>query len=210
LESGFSEALRVSFSLGPRGARPTVQPVRGDVFIARPPFPGPKKDLGPRANNQITVPKVRLIDHNGNNHGILDTRAALAMAEDAGLDLIEVSPNVVPPVCKILDLGKFKYELQKKANQAKKKQKVQDLKEIKMRPTIDVHDFDVKLRAFQRFIEEGDKVKLTIRFRGREMEHRDIGYGVLKRVEERVNEIAKVDAPARMEGRQMSMVFSPK
>jgi len=132
------------------------------------------------------------------------------MAEDAGLDLIEVSPNVDPPVCKILDLGKFKYELQKKANQAKKKQKVQDLKEIKMRPTIDIHDFDVKLRAFERFIAEGDKVKLTIRFRGREMEHREIGYGVLKRVEVRVAEIAKVDAPARMEGRQMSMVFSPK
>lgn len=156
------------------------------------------------------MPKVRLIDHHGTNHGILDTFAALTMAESAGLDLVEVSPNVDPPVCKIIDLGKFKYELQKKANLAKKKQKIQGLKEIKMRPTIDVHDFDVKLRSFARFIEDGDKVKLTIRFRGREMQHRDIGFEVLKRVEDRVTEIAKVDSPARMEGRQMSMVFSPK
>lgn len=187
-----------------------VQPLRGDSFITKPLFAGPKKDNEPRANNRINVPKVRLIDHHGTNHGILDTLAALTMAENAGLDLVEVSPNVDPPVCKIIDLGKFKYELQKKANSAKKKQKIQGLKEIKMRPTIDVHDFDVKLRSFARFIEDGDKVKLTIRFRGREMQHRDIGFDVLKRVEDRVTGIAKVDSPARMEGRQMSMMFSPK
>lgn len=156
------------------------------------------------------MPEVRLIDQNGNNHGIMETEKALAMAEEAGLDLVEVSPNTSPPVCKILDFGKFKYELQKKASLARKKQKVQDVKEIKMRPTIDTHDFEVKMKAFQRFIDDGDKVKVTVRFRGREMQHRDLGYDLLKRVEERVAELAKIDANARMEGRQMSMVFSPK
>lgn len=156
------------------------------------------------------MPEVRLIDQNGNNHGIMETEKAMAMAEEAGLDLVEVSPNTSPPVCKILDFGKFKYELQKKASLARKKQKVQDVKEIKMRPTIDTHDFEVKMKAFQRFIDDGDKVKVTVRFRGREMQHRDLGYDLLKRVEERVAELAKIDANARMEGRQMSMVFSPK
>ena len=132
------------------------------------------------------------------------------MAEDAGLDLVEVSPNVEPPVCKILDFGKYKYEAQKKASQARKKQKVQDVKEIKMRPGIDVHDFQVKLKAFQRFIEAGDKVKCTIRFRGREMAHKELGMEVLDRIEAEVAEFAKVEARAKLEGRQMSMVFAPK
>lgn len=156
------------------------------------------------------MPEVRLIDQDGNNHGIMETEKARAMAEEAGLDLVEVSPNTNPPVCKILDFGKFKYELQKKASLARKKQKVQDVKEIKMRPNIDTHDFEVKMKAFQRFIDDGDKVKVTVRFRGREMQHRDLGFDLLKRVEERVAELAKIDANARMEGRQMSMVFSPR
>lgn len=156
------------------------------------------------------MPEVRLIDQDGNNHGIMETEKARTMAEEAGLDLVEVSPNTNPPVCKILDFGKFKYELQKKASLARKKQKVQDVKEIKMRPNIDTHDFEVKMKAFQRFIDDGDKVKVTVRFRGREMQHRDLGFDLLKRVEERVAELAKIDANARMEGRQMSMVFSPR
>lgn len=153
---------------------------------------------------------MRLIDQDGNNHGIIETEKALAMADDAGLDLVEVSPNTDPPVCKILDFGKFKFEAQKKANQAKKKQKVQTVKEIKMRPNIDVHDYDVKLRAFHRFIEAGDKVKVTIRFRGREMAHQELGLDVLERVRADVEDIAKVEAEPKKEGRQMMMVFVPK
>ncbi len=138
------------------------------------------------------------------------TAAAVEMAREAGLDLVEISPNSDPPVCKILDLGKFKYEAQKKANLARKKQKTQDVKEIKMRPGIDVHDYDVKMRAMNRFIEDGDKVKVTMRFRGREMAHQELGMDVLKRVQEDMGEVAKVEAFPRMEGRQMTMVIVPK
>lgn len=132
------------------------------------------------------------------------------MAREAGLDLVEISPNSDPPVCKILDLGKFKYEAQKKANLARKKQKTQDVKEIKMRPGIDVHDYDVKMRAMNRFIEDGDKVKVTMRFRGREMAHQELGMDVLNRVRDDMAETSKVEAFPRMEGRQMTMVIVPK
>lgn len=132
------------------------------------------------------------------------------MAAEAGLDLVEVSPNAVPPVCKILDYGKYKYEAQKKANLARKKQKTQDVKEIKMRPGIDVHDYDVKMRAMNKFLDAGDKVKVTMRFRGREMAHRELGLEVLKRVEDDLAEISKVESMPKMEGRQMSMVLAPK
>jgi translation initiation factor IF-3 len=135
---------------------------------------------------------------------------AIDMAFDAGLDLVEISPNVNPPVCKILDYGKFKYEEQKKANVARKKQKVIEIKEIKMRPGIDVHDYDVKMRAMQKFLGEGDKVKVTLRFRGREMAHQDRGLGVLHRVQEELDEIAKVEQFPAMEGRQMTMVIAPR
>lgn len=153
---------------------------------------------------------VRLIDQDGNNHDIVDIATAMDMAKEAGLDLVEISPNADPPVCKILDYGKFKFEAQKKANLARKKQKTQSVKEIKMRPGIDVHDYDVKMRSMNRFLEEGDKVKVTMRFRGREMAHKELGMDVLERVQEDLKELAKVESLPKLEGRQMSMVMSPK
>ena len=142
--------------------------------------------------------------------GIVDTDSALAMAEEEGLDLVEVSPNADPPVCKILDYGKLKYQEQKKASEARKKQKTVDVKEIKMRPNIDTHDYDVKMRNVVKFIEAGDKVKVTMRFRGREMAHQSLGMDVLTRVKDETAEIAKVEAMPKMEGRQMIMVIAPK
>ncbi len=141
----------------------------------------PSRD-GPRINTQISVPTVRLVKEDGTMVGVTPIREALAMAADAGLDLVEISPNAEPPVCKILDFGKFKYEIQKKRNEARKKQKVIDVKEIKLRPGIDEHDYEVKMRAVTRFLEEGDKVKVTMRFRGREMVHQELGAQVLERV----------------------------
>jgi translation initiation factor IF-3 len=170
----------------------------------------PPVKSGPRHNEMITVPRVRVIDDDGENLGILLTHEAIAQAFESGLDLVEVSPNADPPVCKFLDVGKFRYEAQKKANAARKSQKTQEIKEIKMRPNIDDHDYDVKMRAMTRFIEEGDKVKVTLRFRGRELSHQQLGMNLLKRVQEDIAEIAKVEAYPRMEGRQMLMVMSPK
>jgi translation initiation factor IF-3 len=161
-------------------------------------------------NEEIRVPQVRLIDENGEMLGVLSIRDALYKAFQAGLDLLEISPNAVPPVCKITDYGKFKYEQQKKANEARKKQKVIEIKEIKMRPGIDDHDYDVKKRAMVRFLEEGDKVKVTLRFRGREMVHQELGYKLLERLKADLGELAKVEAHPRMEGRQMTMVVAPK
>jgi translation initiation factor IF-3 len=138
------------------------------------------------------------------------TREAMEQAAEVGLDLVEVSPNADPPVCKFLDVGKFRYEAQKKANAARKTQKTQDIKEIKMRPNIDDHDYDVKMRNVVKFIEEGDKVKMTLRFRGREMAHQELGMNLLKRVQDDVAEIAKIEAYPRLEGRQMLMVLAPK
>ena len=158
----------------------------------------------------ITVADVRLIDKDGENVGVMQTGEAVERAFDAGLDLVEISPNVSPPVCKILDYGKYKYEEQKKANVARKKQKVIDVKEIKMRPNIDVHDYDVKMRSMHKFLTEGDKVKVTLRFRGREMAHQDRGLQVLKRVQDDVDEIAKVEQFPTVEGRQMTMVVAPR
>jgi translation initiation factor IF-3 len=169
----------------------------------------PTRD-GPRVNELINVPRVRLIDQDGENVGIVGTDEAMAMAEEAGLDLVEISPNADPPVCKILDFGRFKYQAQKKANEARKKQKVIEIKEIKMRPNIDQHDYDVKMRSMHRFLEEGDKVKVTLRFRGREMAHQDLGMKVLQRVREDLETISKVEQYPKMEGRQMIMVISPK
>jgi translation initiation factor IF-3 len=160
-------------------------------------------------NEQIRVPEVRLVGADGEMVGVVATREALVMAEEAGLDLVEVSPGAEPPVCKILDYGKYKYEQQKKANEARKKQKTVDVKEIKLRPGIEKHDYEVKLRNAKRFLEEGDKVKVTLRFRGREMAHQDIGLGVLNRMKEDLGELAKVDMDAKIEGRQAIMVLSP-
>jgi len=153
---------------------------------------------------------VRLIGADGQNLGVVPTRQALAMAEEASLDLVEVSPDAKPPVAKILDYGKFKYQEQKKANEARKKQKVIEIKEIKMRPMIDDHDYDVKLKAIHRFFEEGDKVKITLRFRGREMAHQELGQQLLDRVKKDTNEVAKVESEPRFEGRQIVMVLSPR
>ena len=163
-----------------------------------------------RANRDIRVPKVRLIDDEGTNYGVISTRDALDRAMDAGLDLVEVSPNVDPPVCKIMDFGKFKYEQQKKANEARKRQKIVELKEIKMRPGIDDHDYQTKMRNANKFLENEDKVKFTVRFRGREMAHQELGMDLLKRVQDDVAEIAKIEAFPRLEGRQMLMVLAPK
>lgn len=165
---------------------------------------------GPRVNDQIRIPKVRLIDETGENVGVVATRDALLRAEDAGLDLVEISPMADPPVCKILDYGKFKYEAQKRANEARKKQKVIEVKEIKMRPNIDQHDYQVKMRSVSKFLEEGDKVKVTMRFRGREMAHQELGLALLNRVRDEVGEAAKVEQTPKMEGRQMTMVMAPR
>jgi translation initiation factor IF-3 len=156
------------------------------------------------------VPKVRVIDENGENLGVLLTPEAIEQAADVGLDLVEVSPNADPPVCKFLDVGKYKYEAQKKANEPRKKQKTQEIKEIKMRPNIDDHDYDTKMKKVFEFIDEGDKVKVTMRFRGRELAHQDLGMNVLMRVKDDLDPIAKVEQFPRMEGRQMIMVMSPK
>jgi len=165
---------------------------------------------GPRVNEDIAVLRVRLVDERGNMVGVVGRNEALVMASDVGLDLVEVAPNADPPVCKILDFGKYKYEEQKKKNEARKKQKIIEVKEIKLRPSIDVHDYDVKMRSMVKFIEEGDKVKVTMRFRGRELAHQELGMDVLVRVKDDLDEIAKVEQMPRMEGRQMTMVVSPK
>ena len=170
----------------------------------------PPVKSGPRYNNFILADQVRVIDENGENVGVLRTRDAIERAADVGLDLVEVSPNADPPVCKFLDVGKYRYEAQKKANAARKTQKTQEIKEIKMRPNIDDHDYDVKMRNIHRFIGDGDKVKVTLRFRGRELSHQQLGMNLLRRVQEDVAEVAKVEAYPRMEGRQMLMVLAPK
>jgi len=175
----------------------------------RRPMPAPPMN-GPRFNEFIQSPKVRVIDENGENLGVMYTREAIEQAQDVGLDLVEISPNADPPVCKFLDIGKYKYEAQKKANAARKNQKTQEIKEIKMRPNIDDHDYDVKLKAIHKFIGEGDKVKVTLRFRGRELSHGQLGMALLQRVQEDTSEDAKIEAYPRMEGRQMLMVLSPK
>ena len=154
--------------------------------------------------------RLRLIDDRGEMIGIVTRNEALDMAADAGLDLVEIAPNADPPVCKILDFGKYKYEEQKKKNEAKKKQKVIEVKEVKFRPSIDDHDYDVKMRSMQKFIGEGDKVKVTMRFRGRELAHQELGMDVLMRVKGDLDAVAKVEQFPRMEGRQMTMVMSPK
>ena len=170
----------------------------------------PPVKSGPRYDNMILSDKVRVIDESGENIGVMYTREAIEQAAELGLNLVEVSPNADPPVCKFLDVGKFRYEAQKKANAARKTQKTQDIKEVKMRPNIDTHDYDVKMRNVFRFIEDGDKVKVTLRFRGREMSHQQLGMDLLRRVQDDVVEIAKVEAYPRLEGRQMLMVLAPK
>ncbi|HST94861.1 MAG TPA: translation initiation factor IF-3 [Microvirga sp.] len=173
-------------------------------------MPVPQKD-GPRANRDIRgVRDVQLIDESGQNKGVMPFFDALRLAEDAGLDLVEIAPNSAPPVCKILDYGKYRFLEQKKAAEARKKQKTVEVKEIKLRPGIDDHDYDVKMRAMKGFFEEGNKVKITLRFRGREMAHQDIGLRVLDRVKSDVGDLAKVEQEPNFEGRQVVMVLAPR
>ncbi len=167
----------------------------------------PQKE-GPRINREIRVREVQLIDAEGQNRGVVQILDAQQLADDAGLDLVEIVPTANPPVCKILDYGKFRFLEQKKAAEARKKQKIVEVKEIKLRPGIDEHDYETKMKAVRRFFEEGDKVKVTLRFRGREMAHQDIGFRLLQRVKEETVSIAKVEAEPSMEGRQMIMVLA--
>ncbi len=168
----------------------------------------PPKQDGPNINHQIKALKVRLVDENGEMAGVVATASAIKRAEEAGLDLVEVSPNAEPPVCKILDYGKYKYEQQKKASEAKKKQKVVDLKEVKIRPTTEEHDYQVKLKNARKFLNAGNKVKFSMRFRGREMAHQQVGMEMMLRLKEDVADISIVDLHPKMEGRQMLMIVS--
>ncbi len=168
------------------------------------------RETGPRVNGRIRSPEIRLIGAEGENLGVVDPRRAMELAEEAGLDLVEISPNAEPPVCKIMDFGKFKYETQKREAEARKKQKIIEIKEIKFRPGTDTHDYDVKMRSVMKFLEEGDKVKVTLRFRGREMAHQELGLQLLHRVADDVKEQAKVESMPRLEGRQMVMMIAPK
>ena len=180
------------------------------VTIARRPHHAPPtRDTGPRVNRAIRVPQIRLIDHDGGNIGVVTPQTGVERAEELGLDLVEISPNADPPVCKIMDFGKFKYESQKKAAEAKKKQKIIEIKEVKFRPNIDTHDYDVKMRSVTKFLDEGDKVKVTLRFRGREMAHQELGRELLERISGDIGELGKVEAMPKMEGRQMIMVVAP-
>jgi translation initiation factor IF-3 len=173
-------------------------------------MPQPPAKDGPRVNQDITVPVVRLIDQNGAALGVVSVREAIAKAVAVGLDLVEIVPPSQPPVCKILNYGKYKYELQKKKNEARKNQKIVEIKEIKLRPGIEENDYQVKLRAMKRFLEEGDKVKVTLRFRGREMEHKDITTQIMERAKNDLVDLAKIEAAPKLEGRQMIMVVAPK
>ncbi|MEL6568720.1 MAG: translation initiation factor IF-3 [Pseudomonadota bacterium] len=176
----------------------------------RPHAAAPQKKTGPRINRDIRAEKVLLIDEEGEKQGVMPLMAALDAAQEAGLDLVEVSPNQEVPVCKIIDYGKLKFEEQKKKAAARKKQKSADLKEIKMRPNIDTHDYMVKTKSMTRFFEDGDKVKVTLRFRGREMAHQHLGMELLKRVQSDFDEVAKVELEPKLEGRQMTMVMAPR
>ena len=167
------------------------------------------KDRGPRSNNRINSPEVQVIASNGENLGILNTNEAIAMAKEEGLDLIEIAPNAKPPVCKIIDMGKYKYDAQKKANKAKKKQKIVLLKEIKLRPVTEAHDYNFKLKNAQKFLSKGDKVKFTIRFKGRELQHSNLGHDLMSKIKEDVKLVGKVEMNPKFDGKQMIMVIQP-
>lgn len=188
-----------------------------EYSIVRPPIsretreaPRREKEDGPRVNGAILAPKVRVIDAKGEMRGVMSAREAVLLAEESGLDLVEISPNADPPVCKVLDYGKYKYEMQKKAAEARKKQKVIEIKEIKLRPTIDDHDFAIKMKSAKAFLAEGDKVKITLRFRGREMAHQEIAHQVLSRVRGELDPFGKVESEPSFEGRQMIMIMAAR
>ena len=164
------------------------------------------REKGPRFNNRITSPDVQVISSDGENLGVWNLSEAIKKAKNEGLDLIEISPNANPPVCKIIDIGKYKYDLQKKANKAKRKQKVINLKEIKLRPVTEIHDYNFKIKNAQRFLTKGDKVKFTVQFRGREMQHTDLGYDLMKRIIEDTSKFGKVEVSPKFEGKQIIMI----
>ena len=186
-------------------------PQQRTIILARRPHNAPpQRDTGPRINDRIRNPEIRLIGADGENVGVVTPARAMQLAEEAGLDLVEISPNAEPPVCKIMDFGKFKYETQKREGEARKKQKIIEIKEIKFRPGTDIHDYDVKMRSVLKFLDEGDKVKVTLRFRGRELAHQDLGLALLQRVAVDVGENGKVEQLPRLEGKQMVMMIGPK
>jgi len=183
---------------------------RRTIPIARRPHNAPPtRDTGPRVNDRIRAPEIRLIGAEGENIGVVHPAKALDLAVEAGLDLVEISPNATPPVCKIMDFGKFKYEQQKRESEARKKQKTIDVKEVKLRPGTDNHDFDRKVSDAIKFLENGDKVKVTLRFRGREMAHQNLGREQLEKIAERIEGIGKIENMPKMEGRQMVMMIGP-
>ena len=167
------------------------------------------KDRGPRSNNRISSPEVQVIASDGENLGTLNTNEAISMAKNQGLDLIEIAPNANPPVCKIMDMGKYKYDAQKKANKAKKKQKKIDLKEIKLRPVTEVHDYTFKIKNAQKFLSKGDKVKFTIRFKGRELQHTHLGNELMEKIKADMSSIGKIELHPKFDGKQMIMVIQP-
>ena len=183
---------------------------RTTVIARRPHNAPPQRETGPRINDRIRAPEIRLIGADGENVGVVTPARAMQMAEEAGLDLVEISPTAVPPVCKIMDFGKFKYETQKREAEARKKQKIIEIKEVKFRPGTDTHDYEVKMRSVMRFLEDGDKVKVTLRFRGREMAHQGLGLELLNRVAADVGEAGKIESMPKLEGRQMVMMIGPK
>ena len=167
------------------------------------------KDRGPRSNNRISSPEVQVITSDGENLGTLNTNEAISMAKNQGLDLIEIAPNANPPVCKIMDMGKYKYDAQKKANLARKKQKIVSLKEIKMRPVTETHDYEFKVKNAKKFIAKGDKVKFTIKFKGRELQHSHLGNELMNKIKEDMKETGKVESQPKFDGKQMIMVIQP-
>lgn len=193
----------------PISAHRTYNKLRIRTIARRPHNAPPQRDTGPRVNEKVRGSEIRLIGAEGENVGVVTPEAALEMAIDVGLDLVEISPNASPPVCKIMDFGKFKYETQKKEAEARKKQKIIEIKEVKFRPNTDTHDYDVKMRNVVKFLENGDKVKITMRFRGREMAHLELGRNLLERVADDTEELGKIDSMPKMEGRQMIMMISP-
>ncbi len=187
---------------------PTDNHLRIKTIARRPHNAPPQRDTGPRVNDRIRSTEIRLIGADGENVGVVTPARAMAMADEAGLDLVEISPNAQPPVCKIMDFGKFKYEQQKRESEARKKQKIIEIKEVKFRPNTDKHDYDVKMRNVFKFLENGDKVKISLRFKGREMAHQSLGRELLERVAEDVKDHGKIDNMPKMEGRQMIMMIS--
>jgi len=182
---------------------------RTEPIARRPHNAPPQRDTGPRVNDKIRATEIRLIGADGDNVGVVTPTRAMQMADEAGLDLVEISPNANPPVCKIMDFGKYKYETQKRESEARKKQKIIEVKEVKFRPNTDTHDYDVKMRNVFKFLENGDKVKVTLRFRGREMAHLNLGRELLERVAEDVKDVARIENMPKMEGRQMIMMVGP-